>query len=165
MPYFDWTDDEHLLLLPRGMRDYEDLESVSARAEAQVIAHYTVSTISPQGLFGTFKYVSTFTNVPEGATEITDNRAVCLRGYAVDPLAATDALRDALKRAVAEQMRWLRARDAREADVMGESKGRASSIFTQSSGPPFHHTSSVVFQMALALAGLRVTVARPVIER
>ena len=34
-----------------------------------------------------------------------------------------------------------------------------------SSGPPFHHTSSVVFQMSLALAGSRVTVARPVIER
>jgi hypothetical protein len=126
--YFDWTEDEHLSLLPRGMRDFEDLESVSARAEAQVLMHYTVSTIAPQGMFGTFKYVSTFTNTPEGATTIGNDQAVCLRGYAVDADDCTNAaLKIALRRAIADQMRWLRARDEREAGVSGESKGKASS--------------------------------------
>lgn len=126
--YFDYTDDEHLLLLPRGARDAEDLESLAARAEALVIRHYTISTIGPQGMFGTFKYVSTFTNTPEGATTVDDDQAVCLRGFAVDADDCTNAaLKVALRRAIADQIRWLRARDAREPDVAGESKGRASS--------------------------------------
>lgn len=122
-PYFDYTNDDHLAWLPRAVRDEEDLESIAMRAEAQVINHFTVSVVPSAGLGGLPRFTAWIRNVPDGALEISDDRAVCLRGYAIDSLDATVALRQALMHAIADQIRWVRARNERKPGVTSESSG------------------------------------------
>lgn len=114
MKYFDASaGSADLQLLPRQLRDHEDVGPAAVTAEADVIAHYTFSTAgSPSFREGPA--------VPEGAVLVagTEDLYVGLRGYAPDAAAAAAPLRDALTAEIARVIRWRLAQWARTPGLM-----------------------------------------------
>jgi hypothetical protein len=104
MPYFDTTTD--VTYLPGDIRDYAELADVGARAEALVIEAYTISTHLDDRAWDVGFVPFRDAIVPVGAVDLGDGRAVCLRGYAVDAAEATAGLAAAMKREIADAIRW-----------------------------------------------------------
>lgn len=97
-----------LQLLPRALRDDEELEALAVRAEAEVLAYYTRSSEV----------------AIEDATALDDGRTyVCLRGYTEDATDCEDArLARALRLEIADVMRWWWRRWGKEALLASDSK-------------------------------------------
>ena len=124
-PYFNHEEQEHVKLLPKALRTHGDLETVAARVEAEVIARYRYTT------FGGPRYACQQTTCGwvvtdpflEGAVQIDDYVYVCLRGFATDAALANALLADALRREIAEVIRWRLARDAKDPGITSDAGG------------------------------------------
>ena len=104
MPYFDTTEATHLVMLPEGIRADSDLANVAAEAEADVIAHFTEGR---EGNSDPVKYL-----MSRDRTELTDGSGngiglyVYLMGYEADPADAEQNLVAAMRRTIAQVIRW-----------------------------------------------------------
>lgn len=87
MPYFDVTNEDHLALLPSGMRDAPDLELLAAEAEADIVRFYTRRDRDPVAVEDYPNSPLSFASFTRTSTEIgTDSGIrVYLLGYAADP--------------------------------------------------------------------------------
>lgn len=110
--YFDASDNTHLALLPRSMRDHDDLAGIAVRAEAAVITHFTRPAYHCEAIALDLGL----------ATE----RYVYLRGFAADPANAVPSLVTALRTAIANVIRWTVKRDGKPANVESESGEKKS---------------------------------------
>lgn len=147
--YFDATAPADLQLLPQYMQSDSELAYIASQVEADVISMYTER--APYYLYTARQeylrngLVSTETvgedisaqNAPTGA--ITPQLRVYLKGYKAD---ASDALVDpnlktALKRTIAEVIRWRIVQWKREQGLMSssDSEGTSRSYGPQSSDP------------------------------
>lgn len=126
MPYFRVSGSQNdLLLLPKLLRDNEDLSAVAAHAEADVITHFTRQY-----------YHEDATVLDAGECS---ERYVYLRGFTEDAAEATDAFKAAMRRCVAEVIRWRLARDSKPANVASEGGKERSKDYradAESSLPP-----------------------------
>ena len=125
MPYFDTTDDDHKAMLPPGIRDDGDLADVAADAEADVIDHFTEG---PEGNARPLRYVA-----GRDRTELTDADGdgiglyVYLMGYAADPASAEQNLVAAMRRTIAEVIRW-RMAQRKKAPLKASESGDAGTF-------------------------------------
>jgi len=128
VPYFDATNQEHLKLLPEGIRTDGDLANIAADAEADVIGHYTErggavpSVADPPILTARERY------------QLTDAQGngigvyVYLKGYDPDPAQAEQNLVTAMRRAIAAVIRWRRAQ--RDKDPLHASEAGDAGTFS-----------------------------------
>jgi hypothetical protein len=116
--YYDYTDADDLKLLPVTMRTAEELQEVSAIAEADAIAYYTEGAPNED---------YTLRTVERAATQTGDYEYVYLVGYEEDADDADTGLALALKRAIAEVIRWRLTQWKREMGIASESDDRGRS--------------------------------------
>ncbi len=128
MSYFDPTSQDDLKLLDSATAARSDLARLSAQAEADVIAAYTLEI--PDGWY----YPGTpGTDSLKGLE--WGQVGVFLRWYADDASAVTYApFTAAMKRAIARQIEALADEDTRGRGVKSESRGRRSVTYAASSG-------------------------------
>lgn len=118
--YFDVVSQADLRLLPPGVRDHPDLQTVAEATEDDVIDQFTVRT--DQG--PTYAHSSRLFareridhNELRDAVQVAEGEYVCLRGYAVDADRADQVLRVRLARVIAGVIRWRVAQWIREPGV------------------------------------------------
>jgi hypothetical protein len=110
VPYFRASGSPNdLTMLPLSQRDHEDLANIATNAEADVIRHFTKAREHEDALV-----------LDSG---LPTERYVWIRGYQVDPNDAdvTDGFRDAMRRTIANVIRWRIPRNAKPANVVAES--------------------------------------------
>lgn len=112
MPYFDVADDDHKALLPDSIRGGAELENVAADAEADVIAAFTDTCPSASSL----DCVQLLDADGDGI-----GLYVCLKGYTTDPAEAEQNLAAAMRRSIAEVIRWKWPQRNREPSLSAES--------------------------------------------
>lgn len=108
MPYFRVGPGvpNDLTLLPKELRDHSDIANIAANAEADVIAHYTRQEAHDDA-----------TQLDAGTVA---ERYVWLRGYEEDDGDALAAFATAMRRAIANVIRWQIARDRKTPNVVFE---------------------------------------------
>lgn len=112
MPYFRTSGNPNdLTLLPEELRDHTDVANIAAAAEADTIDRFTHPVTDPDELA---------VMLDEGTAV---ERYVWLKGYAVDPAQAIASLTTALRREIAEVIRWRAARAAKKANLVSETAG------------------------------------------
>jgi len=147
--YFDHTDPAHLALLPVGMRRSTELEDLAPEVEQDVLNHYTrrqhdmrytvLQPVSapPVGVAAR----PTFVFTPRGyATDIGNGALVYLAGYTAD---SSDALcdpnlRNALRREVADVLKWRLAQLSHDVGVASVSgQGGVTKSYREHADDPF----------------------------
>lgn len=108
-PFFDTTNAVHIAMLPEGLAGDSDLANLAANVEAAVLAAYTVFAGS-----GVDSSISIYQRsvLPEGSYELLDALGegigvfVCLRGFDPDPTLCESYFAAAMRREIADALRW-----------------------------------------------------------
>jgi len=124
--YFQTSDPDHLALLPTKLRGASELVDVAAEAERMVIDQFTAP--APDLLY-TARLIRN-RQVTVVATVDGTDILVYLRGYAVDADAADANLALALRRAIANVIRWRLAQSRVDPIVASESSADGSKTVT-----------------------------------
>ena len=129
--YFNPDDVDDQRLLPAMIRGAQDLAEAAASAEADVLNEFTVAFLPDDNFRLTYR----------PATQLAGtNRWVFLRGYTEDPDdPAVDAgLKMALKRAIAEVVRWRLRTWKIDPTVQAQGTGEGASIsYRENTVEPF----------------------------
>lgn len=147
--YFDPTDSTHLALLPVGMRQDSDLATIAAQVEADVIGFFTkqgpyinftnLERFLENGIVTTEVVGEDVTATGSPSNAIVPHLYVYLKGYKAD---ANDAnvdpnLKAALRRTIAEVIRWRMTQWKRELGVQQAGKGKDRTMFSPDAYDPF----------------------------
>lgn len=146
--YFDHTDPADVALLPVPLRTSKDLEDVAPLCEQDVILHFArrqpdlrFSVVDALAGAAAGRAPATFVWTSRGkATDLGNGVLVYLAGYTVDSEDVTcDAnLRMALKREIAEVVRWRLYQAQREVAVTGSGgQGGVTKSYRPEADDPF----------------------------
>lgn len=122
--YFDPTDPTHLALLPKGLREDEDLVNIAAVVEDDIIDAFTRLTPDCTLRYSNPSTLPSEWNLAYGLEVGTvTERWVWLKGYNPDAAQAIASFATAMRREVANTIRWRHARDNKKPNVESESAG------------------------------------------
>lgn len=141
-PYFDTRQaSDDLKLLPSHLRRDENLETLVDVVTADIVARYTLSSFeAPAYTWVDAGWDGGYTldgGELSGLVKLTDYLYVRLRGYAPDAANAEPYFRDAMRREVAQVLRWRLGQIKRDPAVESESDGETSKSYGEGHGEPF----------------------------
>lgn len=134
-PYFDVDNPAHLELLPRGLRDAEDLVAWAKEAERRAIDAFTYSTYERRWRsYGTDTGTAYDPSRDPLAVRVGPYDYVALRGYTVDAALCLDPLFvQAMRAEIAALVRWIQSQWTKE----------AAATYRQSSGDATNYRADV----------------------
>lgn len=140
--YFDASQaSDDLKLLPTHLRRDENLETLAAQVEAEIVAHYTTSTFDApayawQAVDG-WDGAVLVDGPGAGAVKLTDYLYVRLRGYAPDGTLAEAYFKEAMRREMADVLRWRLTQAKRNPAIASESDGDKSVTYVEDAAETF----------------------------